>query len=356
MKRILAVTFAILLLTACGTNGKKNRSEEMSNAATRQNSATVELSSDLFVKIPAVPDFAFARSLGSQAAKSCSIVNEYYMAKYPVTNADYKAFCDATGHPAPRYWKNGTFPSGKDNHPVLFVSVEDAEAYCKWYGKEYSGWTFRLPTEAEWENAASGPNKLEFPWGNKSDIAVRNGRMMSNFNFNGVVAAHFLFGSPDMSVTFSNRKSVRYGETVKLSDVVSITNQGGVRGWIDHAGYTGFVYTDLFDRLSADGGFTTPVDQYPEGKSPYGIFDMAGNSWDWTSSEILAENGAERGKTVNAIRGGSWYANANSCKAIFRGEGRQKRGCYNTVGFRMVAVPDEAEAEKIRGMGNGTER
>ena len=138
MKRILAVAIAILLLSACGTNEKKNRSEEMSNAATRQNSATVELSSDLFIRIPAVPDFVFARSLGSQTAESCPIVNEYYMAKYPVTNADYKAFCDATGHPVPRYWKNGTFPSGKDNHPVLFVSVEDAEAYCRWYGRKYA--------------------------------------------------------------------------------------------------------------------------------------------------------------------------------------------------------------------------
>ena len=102
IKGALAIAIAILMLSACGTNEKKNRSEEVSNAATQQNSAKVELSSDLFVRIPAAPDFVFARSLGSQSAESCPIVNEYYMAKYPVTNADYKAFCDATGHPAPR--------------------------------------------------------------------------------------------------------------------------------------------------------------------------------------------------------------------------------------------------------------
>ena len=77
MKRILAAMIAFLLLSACGTNEKKNRSEEMSNTATRQNSATVELSSDLFVRNPAVPDFVFARSLGSQTAEICPIANEY---------------------------------------------------------------------------------------------------------------------------------------------------------------------------------------------------------------------------------------------------------------------------------------
>jgi formylglycine-generating enzyme required for sulfatase activity len=112
-----------------------------------------------------------------------------------------------------------------------------------------------------------------------------------------------------------------------------------VRGWINHSDYTGFVYTDLFQSLSAEGGFTSPVDLYPDGKSPYGCFDKAGNSWDWTSSEIIAANGAERGRTVNAIRGGSWYANKNSCRTDFRGEGRQPHGVYNTVGFRLVAEP-----------------
>ena len=70
----------------------------MSNAATRQNSATVELSSDLFIRIPAVPDFVFARSLGSQTAESCPIVNEYYMAnqnRYPFSMTTLSKSVDA---------------------------------------------------------------------------------------------------------------------------------------------------------------------------------------------------------------------------------------------------------------------
>ena len=63
-----------------------------------------------------------------------------------------------------------------------------------------------------------------------------------------------------------------------------------------------------------------------------------GNCWEWTCTEIVAKNGAERGNVVNAIKGGSWYANRNSCFTSFRGEGRRPSGCYNTVGFRVVAV------------------
>ena len=311
-----------------------------------------EVPSEAFAKIPANPGFAFARSLDAHSrstGEASPIPGAYCMAKYPVTNGEYRAFCDATGHRPPRYWKNGAYPAGKEKHPVLFVSVEDAEAYCDWYGKSHPGWKFRLPTEAEWENAAAGPRKTEFPWGDRAGAELRDGVMQSRFNFNGVAAAYFLKQDPDRIVTFIHPKSPRKGEKVKLSEVISFAGRGGVRGWIDHRDYAGFVYTDLFRSLSDEGGFTTPVDRYPDGASPYGVFDLAGNSWDWTCSGIVASNGAERGKVVNAIRGGSWYANANSCRTNYRGEGRRGRGCYNTVGFRLVAVPAGAPDVNLAG-------
>ena len=52
------------------------------------------------------------------------------IAKYPVTNAEYARFVKATSHPAPRYWKGSEFPNGKERHPVLWVSYDDARAYC----------------------------------------------------------------------------------------------------------------------------------------------------------------------------------------------------------------------------------
>ncbi len=89
----------------------------------------------------------------------------YFIDKYPVTNAQFKKFLDAT-HYLPhdainflRDWKNGNYPAGWDNRPVTWVSLEDARAYAAWAGK-------RLPHEWEWQLAAQGTDGRAYPWGN----------------------------------------------------------------------------------------------------------------------------------------------------------------------------------------------
>jgi iron(II)-dependent oxidoreductase len=91
-------------------------------------------------------------------------VAPFFIDKFPVTNADFKRFLDATRY-APRDainflrdWKNGTFPGGWDKRPVTWVSLEDARAYAKWAGK-------RLPHEWEWQLAAQGSDGRLYPWG-----------------------------------------------------------------------------------------------------------------------------------------------------------------------------------------------
>ncbi len=92
-------------------------------------------------------------------------VKSFWIDKYPVTNAQFKKFLDATHyHPEDdlnflRDWKNGAYPSGWDNKPVTWVSVEDARAYAAWSGK-------RLPHEWEWQYAAQGTDGRTYPWGN----------------------------------------------------------------------------------------------------------------------------------------------------------------------------------------------
>ncbi len=97
-------------------------------------------------------------------------LSDYYISKYPVTNEEYRRFVLAKGHRIPYVnekwakpynWDRTTkmFPAGKDKHPVVLVSYEDAKAYCDWVGKE-------LPTEAQWEKAARGVNGQVYPWGN----------------------------------------------------------------------------------------------------------------------------------------------------------------------------------------------
>ena len=97
-------------------------------------------------------------------------VHPFFIDKFPVTNAQFKQFLDATRY-APsdsinflRDWpkngsKPGSFPPGWDNRPVTWVSLEDARAYARWAGK-------RLPHEWEWQLAAQGTDGRLYPWGN----------------------------------------------------------------------------------------------------------------------------------------------------------------------------------------------
>lgn len=156
----------------------------------------------------------------------------FYIDKYEVTNARYKAFVDATGHSAPDHWAGGVIPRGRQDHPVLFVTWYDADEFCKWEGK-------RLPTEAEWEKAARGADKRAFPWGDK----------------------------------FSKDRAN--------------TPQLGLED-------------------------TVPVGGFEDGKSPYGVYDMAGNAWEWTADWFKPYPGNTHhdenyGEKYKVLRGGSWY-------------------------------------------------
>jgi iron(II)-dependent oxidoreductase len=98
-------------------------------------------------------------------------IDSFYIDKYPVTNAEFKKFLDASHyHPNDdlnflRDWKGGRYPPGWENRPVTWVSLEDARAYAAWAGK-------RLPYEWEWQYAAQGPETRQYPWGNDWDASA----------------------------------------------------------------------------------------------------------------------------------------------------------------------------------------
>ncbi|MCP4725563.1 MAG: formylglycine-generating enzyme family protein, partial [bacterium] len=110
-------------------------------------------------------------------------LEDYFIGKYKVTNAEYKKFVDDRGYgnssywtaggfgeygDKPRFWDNERFKGGglegNDNFPVVGVSWFEAMAYSAWLSDK-TGEVYRLPTEAEWEKAARGLDGRRFSWG-----------------------------------------------------------------------------------------------------------------------------------------------------------------------------------------------
>lgn len=92
---------------------------------------------------------------------------DYRIGKYPVTNAQYTEFLKRNpkqGEPQGAQWFLRQPPKGQAQHPVVSVSWHDALAYCQWLSQE-TGRPYRLPSEAEWEKAARGPDGHCYPWG-----------------------------------------------------------------------------------------------------------------------------------------------------------------------------------------------
>ncbi len=91
-----------------------------------------------------------------------------------VTNAQYAEFLHASGYRPPvqenflKHWTGGAVPAGKEDHPVVYVSLDDARAYARWAGKA-------LPSEEQWQYAAQGPEGLTYPWGQAMEPGRCNG-------------------------------------------------------------------------------------------------------------------------------------------------------------------------------------
>lgn len=101
----------------------------------------------------------------------------FFMDRYPVTNRQWETFIRETGYEAEdtsnylKHWVNGQCPEGEGDYPVVFINLDDVQAYASWAAK-------RLPTEVEWQYAAQGTDMRKYPWGDEMDSTV------CNFNLN----------------------------------------------------------------------------------------------------------------------------------------------------------------------------
>jgi formylglycine-generating enzyme required for sulfatase activity len=131
---------------------------------------------DMMVEIPAGPFILGNEDSDPNEAPAQEMdLPAFMIDTFEVTNADFAGFAAASGYTtyreleaSPQNWR-AAYVQGKDNHPVVFVTYEDAQAFCEWAGK-------RLPTEFEWEKAARGPEGYLYPWGDAYDPAMLNGK------------------------------------------------------------------------------------------------------------------------------------------------------------------------------------
>lgn len=221
--------------------------------------------------------------------------------RHPVTVAQYRSFIEVLGSDGTSPWDHPDQPSHISHHPWTdrlresdYYSNPRYDAYpavCVNWWNAYAFAAFvgkRLPTALEWEAAARGPVGRLFPWGDAAD-----------------------------------------GAPVNCADT-----------WVGRPVVTYQAWQRDFALDAARTAWVLPVDERPDNLSPYGIVDMVGNAWEWTSTSL-----ADAGEAV--ICGGSYdnplRAVQTSSKGIYR-----KRGGSNAVGFRCVqditterTVPDE---------------
>ena len=149
---------------------------------------------DEMVTIPAGPFVRGTTSGGFDEQPQRTIhLDTFSIDRYEVTNHQYQQFVLATGHrksgPPSRYAKSISKMRGP-NQPVVYVSWDDANEYCRWKGK-------RLPTEAEWEKAMRGTDGRLWPWGNQEKPNGANwARVQDGYDVSARVGAFAMDKSP----------------------------------------------------------------------------------------------------------------------------------------------------------------
>lgn len=162
-----------------------------------------------------------------------------------------------------------SYPENLKNHPVVNITWQNAYDYCKSVGG-------RLPTEAEWERAARGDDGRIFPWGSE-----------------------FIPGNTIFVGTGGTEAKLKVGS-------FALETSG-----------------------SRQLGGTRPVGSVEAGKSPFGVYDMAGNAWEWVDGWYDKE------KKLRLLKGGSWLTPMESVRSAARlGDGGKDR--YNDFGFRCA--------------------
>jgi len=239
-------------------------------------------------------------------------LSTYWIGKAPITVKQFFEFIQDSFY----RWNEGKEKQKNKNHPFVHVNWMDINSFCEWLTQKWRSSRMieydeivRIPSEAEWEKAARGPfvegqeesAKRIFPWGNE----------LPTIN-------HCNFGKNVMTTSVKSRN---FGDVIRS---------------------------------------TTPVGEYsPQGDSPYGCVDMAGNVWEWTrslwgekmfESEFLYPYNPKDGREVInpdkalVIRGGAFHDQAirirvtsrDNCRLLHHDPYRSSDPWNSSLGFRIV--------------------
>ena len=241
---------------------------------------------------------------------------DYWISRYPVTNAQFEEFVQAGGYNVPEfwpeakkhgYWKDGKmrrrtrphhvgFPYNLPNHPVVGVTWYEALAFTRWLSKKWAGQApARLPTEAEWEKAARG--------------GLRIPRQP-------LICAATQLDKPAFPALTANPLPQRH-----------------------------YPWGDQFEATRANSqesgiGTSNAVGCFAKGKSPYGAEEMSGNVYEWAQSlykpyPYRPDDGREQliVNSYNLLRGGSYYANNMRVRCFFFATGSARSSGSTPEGF-----------------------
>lgn len=245
---------------------------------------------------------------------------DFWIARYPVTYAQFEAFIKASdGFHNPEWWQGLSADEGDRkspgtqafefwNHPRERVSWYDAVAFCRWLSAQarahrdllpeplrgQDDWRISLPTEWQWEKAARGHDGRAYPWGPEHESGRAN--------------------------IYEGRSNRAVAEPVRLEHESGPAN--------------------IYEIYRASGTHypqsTSAVGMYPRGASPCGAQDMSGNVWEWCLNSYADPAYCEmKGNIRRVLRGGSWNGITADAAARARFEDRPILR-LNCIGFRVV--------------------